>query len=412
MRLLTGGGNLQKDERKEYMDLCNQMTSRKPDITIDPINGVDYKSIADKMIETLLSHTIVEINSLYEGEKKEQMLNDFETISASMRVFDDTNHIGRVNIFSLQVIILFTLNDVDYDPNFEKYDVVGSVVIENFQTLIEIDWKNYGAVRDLLTTPNNPISRLTVLYNKDEDDFIYLITLIDLFTLDELNIAFLNKNILCGISYTSIFADGRNMNPYIFFDHDIIHGQNYKYVCFQIVRLDLENVTKFYNYCRTYYREKKKKWYSIQVMIFLLIHESAFCDFFFERKPTKLIDELNIFIEKYFNNVLLNIERFTIPNDLDFVLSKELKERLEKHRLEKHRRGEEEAKERGDLEKDVKKYLKEVIIADYLNALDSWYHPTHSGGSKYKRKNRRTKRVSKRKRKNKKRSRRIYTLKI
>lgn len=412
MRLLTGGGKLQKDERKEYMDLCNQMTSRKPDITIEPENGVDYKSIADKMIEILLSHTIVEINSLDEGEKKEQMLNDFKIISANKEKFDDANHIGRVNIFSLQVIILFTLNDVDYDPNFEKYDVVGSVVID-FQTLIEIDWKNYGAVRDLLTTPNNPISRLTVLYNKDGDDFIYLITLIDLFTLDELNIAFLDKNILCGISYTSLIADGRNMNPYMFLDHDILHGQNYKYVCFQRLRLDLENVTKFYNYCRTYYRGEKKKWYSIQVMIFLLIHESAFCNFFFERKPTKLIDELlNKFIENYFNDELLNIERFTRPNDLDFVLSNELKERLKKHRLEKHRRGEEEAKERGDLEKDVKKYLKEVIIADYLNALDSWYDSTHSGGSKYKRKNRRTKRVSKRKRKNKKRSRRIYTLKI
>ena len=357
------------------------------------------------MIEILLSHTIVEINSLDEGEKKEQMLNDFKIISTNHQ-HDDANHIGRVNIFSLQVVILFTLNDVEYDPNFGKYDVRGSV-IEDFQTLIEIDWKNYGAVRDFLTTPNNPI-RLTLLYNKDGDDFIYLITLIDYFTLDELNIAFLEKKILCGISYTSLFADGRWVNPYMFLDHDIVHGQNYKFLCFQRGdRLVLEDLINFYKYCRTYYKKAKKKWYSIKVMIFLLIHEGL-CDFFFERQGTsKLIEKLDKFIKNHFDDVYLFIGRITRPNDLDFVLSQELRDRLSEHR-----RGEEEAKERGDLEKDVKKYLKEVIIADYLNALDSWYDSTHSGGSKYKRKNRRTKRVSKRKRKNKKRSRRIYTLKI
>lgn len=32
MRLLTGGGRLQGQERDTYMDLCNQMISRKPDI--------------------------------------------------------------------------------------------------------------------------------------------------------------------------------------------------------------------------------------------------------------------------------------------------------------------------------------------------------------------------------------------
>ena len=59
MHLFTG------EERKKYMDLCNQMTSRQ--------EGLDYKSIADEMINYLQIHTRDEIESLNEGEKKTQM---------------------------------------------------------------------------------------------------------------------------------------------------------------------------------------------------------------------------------------------------------------------------------------------------------------------------------------------------
>ena len=393
--VIRRGGKLPQDERKKYMDLCNQMTSRK--------HGLEYNHIADQMIEILKENTFAEINSLDDVEKKRQMLNDFTSIITNHQ-HDDANHIGRVNIFSLQVVILFTLNDVQYDSNFTNYDVVGRVK-EDFRTLTEIDWKNYDAVKNFLITSTNPI-RLTLLYNKDgmprPDDFIYLITLIDYFTLHELITAFLDKNILCGVSYTSLFADGRWMNPYMFLDHDIIHGQNYKGFCFERLILDRNELKNFYEYCRTNYRTDNKIMYSIKVMIFLLIHEGL-CDFFFEKRNSKLIEKREKFIENHFVGIL-KIERFTRPNDLDFVLSDELRDRLSVHRREEEK--EEEAKKRGNLEEDVKKYLIGVI-ADYLNALDSWYVSKSGGGSKYKRKNRRTKRVSKRKRKNRKRSRRI-----
>ena len=131
MRLLIGGGKLPKEERKKYMDLCNQMTSREEDL--------DYKSIADQMIEILKKHTMAEIDSLSEGERKTKMKKDLKTIFDNHK-HGDGNHIGRVNIVSLQVIILFTFYDTNYTDKFDQYnfpspDGVSTPSVVNFSKI-------------------------------------------------------------------------------------------------------------------------------------------------------------------------------------------------------------------------------------------------------------------------------------
>ena len=185
MRSLIGGGKLPKEERNIYMDLCNQMTSRT--------DGLNYKSIADQMIKRLEEHTRDEIDSLDEGEKKTRMKEDLAMIF-DLHQHGDGNHIGRVNIVSLQIIILFTVNDPEYTHDFNNYnfprsdDVSTPSVVRTFQDLMAIKWQNYDAVKQFLKKPGCDIG---VLYNiqretpyfKDNaiptsEQTIYLITII------------------------------------------------------------------------------------------------------------------------------------------------------------------------------------------------------------------------------------------
>ncbi len=380
MHLFTG------EERKKYMDLCNKMTSRQ--------ECLDYKSLADKMIDYLQIHTWDEIESLKEGEKKTQMKIDFGIIFNNHQ-HDDRNHIGRVNIVSLQVIILFTVNDPKYTDDFNKYDFVDSYdnytpnVVRTFQELMKIKWRKYDAVKIFLE--GSDCGNICVLYSirrgepyfedntiPTSEQTIYLITIIKYFTLDEMNSAFLKNNILCGVSYKSLFADGRWMNPYMFLDHDIIHGQNYDALCFDRVRVERMELIKFYEYCRTNYTGDKQKWYSIKVMMFLLIHEGL-CNFFLEQGFQEM--EPEEFIQTYFHNGMLKMKRFEDANDLGEMIPKEYREKVVD--------------------------FFEIAIPNYLTALKSWHESLSepSGGSRYKRKYRRTKKVSKRKT-NKKKSRR------
>ena len=358
------GGKLTKDERNTYLELCSQLTSRNPTL--------DYPSITQRLMDYLRRDAVEKIAELPTSpENKAKMNADLNTIFASTDN-EDTNYIGRINIVSLQVIILFTLNvhpigtpfldnlndvykcyEVLVTKNWMDYNVIkrfltfkglsdvrdipsylnffglesdnavivkyldeveGFVVIDDFNILKKMpdyiehsvqtypidevakkklraalmeyaDWAEYAYWKSpkyrvcnffsqlYLDNINNPYTTST-----SPDTLIYLITIVDYLSLDEIITSYLENVIICGVASTFLWADGRHLTPFEFLEHDIVHGYNYKGLCYEREGQSRDEMLSFYNFCKNTITDKDTL-YSIKFMMFLLIHEGA-CNFF------------------------------------------------------------------------------------------------------------------------------------
>ncbi len=320
------GGKLTKKERTEYLVLCNQLTSRDPNIS--------YNQITLNLLDYLKNDALDKISNLDITEDiKAKMVADLGTI---FRGIDpgDTNYIGKINIVSLQIIILFTVNTIP----------IGTVFSDNlndpyacYQLLTEtINWKDYMEVQefftsqDFFTSDNIACNLFSVIYfdskrepyttSASPEELIYVITILDYLTLDEIITSYLNNVIICGIASTFLYADGRYLTPFEFLEHDITHGQNYN-VCHSIEKASTDKILSFYNFCKETNSDKSVL-YSIKFMIFLLIHESWWD--FFPNNVNKNIDmsEFLSSISQNEYNAVISMDRFLNPNDLGLSIPK------------------------------------------------------------------------------------------
>jgi hypothetical protein len=138
---LIGGGNLSKDERSHYVSLCSQLTSRIPDL--------DYPNITVEIMDYLWKDADDKIDSLgLDAEKTNALKQDVAEIRDNVDN-DDVNFIGRINIASLQIIILFTLNEIPIDQPFNESDI--NKRYPTYQELISMNWKDYNTVKRFIT---------------------------------------------------------------------------------------------------------------------------------------------------------------------------------------------------------------------------------------------------------------------
>jgi len=130
------GGKITKEERIEYFSLVNQLTSRNPEL--------DYETITGRLMEYLRREAFQKVDELgYEQSKKDKMKSDLEYIFSTTD-HSDTNYIGRINIVSFQIIILFTEN---CHPPDSVFSVNLNNEYDNYTNLREGDWKNYIVMR-------------------------------------------------------------------------------------------------------------------------------------------------------------------------------------------------------------------------------------------------------------------------
>ena len=320
------GGVLTSEERIIYFKLCNQLVSRNPEI--------DYPLVISKILEILKKEVLGEILSLkYPESQKEKMITDVEYIFSTIDK-SDTNYIGKVNIVSLQCIIIFTENCLE--PT-KQFSVNLNNAYRDYTNLRKGNWKDYKVMRlnlknenaesfkDLYYKSNDraPYDKIPYTTNDKSNIMIFLITVIKFFTLDEIIISYLDNVFFCGIASNYIYADGRNLTPFEFVEHDITHGNNYDYVCFSRVGHSRENIKSFYNYCmsKSTFLERTDI-YAIKFIIFLLIHET-FCNFFPYTKFKNIGEEKNIKISCISSLLDTNfINRFIDLNDLGLSIPK------------------------------------------------------------------------------------------
>jgi hypothetical protein len=317
------GGTLTSIERSHYLKLYEQLVSRKHDI--------DYPLITQQILEMIIIEVHKEIETLdYPEIKKGQMLRDVSLIISSINP-DDTNYIGKINIISLQFIILFTENC--FDPTI----VFPVNLNDNYKDYLQLrkgDWKNYDVIcENLKINPKFRILYSNSIYSivpyttsENENTNIYLITIMKYFTIDEILNSYLNNVFYCGITYNFTYADGRELTPFEFLEHDIVHAENYNYACFGGMGLSRKHIKSFYEYCVTTTLKKSEK-YAIKFMLFLLIHESM-CDYFPIKKYD--IERINKDLIEYslFNDRLSRIERFINLNDLGKSIPIEYRENM------------------------------------------------------------------------------------
>ena len=215
------GGKLAGTKRAEYLVLCNQLSSRNPDL--------DYPKITDTLINFLHTDSHEKIEALeYDMAKKDKMKSDLEYIFSNMDT-TDTNFIGRLNIVSLQCIILFTENCMESSATGFEVGLNNSYY--DYQVIKSGNWKNYQVIKSNLITPSKfgSLPRFSILYldskknpyttSTPPSQPIYLITIIDYLTIDEIISSFLHNFIICGVAPTFLYADGNNLTPFEFLEH-------------------------------------------------------------------------------------------------------------------------------------------------------------------------------------------------
>jgi hypothetical protein len=291
-------------DRKVYLKLYNRITDNS---RTDLEKNLDTNTIIDLLYKDIQIY-------LFDLPSQRDKIN--EDIKYMFQSIDnaDTNFVGKINIISLQCIILFT--DICHDSLIPfKVNINNS-----YNTYIKLftgDWKNYSVMKSYLQ--DITISGYyNVLYPSKTQELTYIIVMIKYFTLDEIITSFLDNIIFCGITLTNTYADSRYMTPFEFVEHDIVHGSNYQEICYERIGQSKDNIKSFYDYCKIK-NLNKSDMYCIKFMIFLLIHET-WCDFF----PTNQYEceklNNNIIFNAMTNTGLCKIDRFINLNDLGLTI--------------------------------------------------------------------------------------------
>ena len=103
------------------------------------------------------------------------------------------------------------------------------------------DWRNYKHVNK-----NHRLFK-KLFASESENTSNGIITILDYLTLDDIIKPYLNKWFICGLVYTKTYADNKEMLPFAFIEHDIVHYYNYTFTCF--VYILYGNVTICVNCC-------------------------------------------------------------------------------------------------------------------------------------------------------------------
>lgn len=315
------GGKPTREERTNYLNLCNQLTSRNQEI--------NYPLISSHILEFLHKDVMFDISVL---PQKQEMLTDVKAIFDSIDA-SDTNFIGKVNIVSLQCVMMFSEYSIDHekgapaDPD-RDYKV--------YLELRKCNWRNYSElVKALENTSDETIKKLYWVnrdsssksytpygINEDKHVPIFIIIKLKFITLTEFLKGFLNKVCYCGITSALTLTDGNELIPFQFTRHDILHGEYYEMFCYKTQEIDLDDLRAFYTYSQENPNPAER--YPVSLMLFLLMHETR-CGYFpskhdLGKGPRKqwrtshyTIDYIN---EILFGSIGITKERITNLGDL------------------------------------------------------------------------------------------------
>ena len=334
-------GGMDLKEKTEYLELCTQLTSRDPTL--------DYPTLTLEILTYVLKE-VLEKAAEIDAEDKTDLSANIKTMFMNID-FTDTNYIGCVNIFSLQCILLFTQHILNKskNPAAEFKSVFSRTSQKDYRSLMSNNWFEYNVMKknikdgkalldlyyieDLYDVPRIIPKFTEYNTNVQENYYIYLINAKGYLTLDEIITSLLKRVAYCGLEYDFSYADGYKIVPLEFLTHDIAHGKFNQHTCYGMQGVDFTSVENYYNYCKSSVLDKKIL-YSVKLILFILLHESA-CSFFQDKMSGEEL--FNTIMKKFVENLDEPIKRFMNLNDLGQSIPKEFrgnKDSIENYILE------------------------------------------------------------------------------
>jgi hypothetical protein len=405
------GGGITPEEKSEYMKAYyGIIISRKSG------DKEKEKEFADILLESLHTYLVKEIDDLSNNEKEserlkeegytiekiptmlftppeiEVMREDIRKIWASIDP-DETDHILKVNLVSIQCSFLFTKYSKNRDApgKFNKrYDEIPEPPEGG-------DYTDYNFFKQNLKGLTEYVYGYT---NKDGQlETYYLINMLPYISITDMLETWLYEGIwLVGFSTRFQYTDGNNWNsPINFLYHDYEHADN-TFFCYDVVFGGMsrdkkkENkirtytlIKEFYNYCKTTYDVDKVKLYSIKLLLFTAFHEIGHqCLSYFSNASD--IEQLKRSL--WGGQQVTFATRFSDKNDLFLSLPTRIKNAAKDP-------------ETNTIDREIiKKYFLEEAIPNYAIAINEFQRTKGmlSGGRKTKRYIKRNKKTSKKRR--------------
>jgi hypothetical protein len=292
----------------------------------------------------------------------------------------EKNYIGRVNIVTLQLIILFMQF---LPPQTSKNELE----TQHRKLSKKINYLDYESTKQYVIhyKPgiNESDDQLPLLWNSTQG--IFLIVGVDHLSMDTMLNMMMKNIFFAGLSFKQIMADGVYDTPLGFCIHDLDHGKGVylDHVVYSttktMVYIDIrEHLSSFYSFIKS----KKgrdydnTKFYRIKLIFYLLVHESSFVSFFYKKRKF-LVQETVVLEICDVEDVIRDLtedsiyKRFMNIHDLGNMLPSNYKESGVDHNLEK-----------------ITEYINGAA-GMYVSALSDWKKGKGGTRRKYKRKTRR-----------------------
>ena len=263
-----GGGKFTKEYKDIYLGHCREIVFQ---------NNIDSRNF---LLSELHKDVIKAANETEAYQPfKDELLSSIEIIFGSINL-SDPNSVGVVNVVSLQCATLFTYACLGFNqPTAQDFfnlngldrkflEFTNNIPYRELPQNRKRDWRYYDNI-------DKSQGLLKVLYVTDSKKSRGIVTILDFLTMDEILLPYLEKWYLCGLVYEKTYADGRNMLPFGFVEHDIVHFQNFDSLCFQRHREDINEMKRFFDYINSIDNRATK--YATKIIFFIQLHES-WCD--------------------------------------------------------------------------------------------------------------------------------------
>jgi hypothetical protein len=321
-------GGATTDEKAIYLNLCEQLTSRKPVPSTLPLEilGRSYNMILSGVDSTD-----------YTDDQKLEIKARIQSMYLDIDQ-NDPYYIGRINVFMLQLVILFTeyainKNGAVNQTQFKNtFTYAKGTSYKEYMSLRNGEWETYNGMRTNIQNSASTIKRLydkVVMYRTEQvynitsegaTDFLNLILPFDSLNMDETLRSTFRRVAYYGLAMDYIYADGQEYLPYEFLTHDISHGQ-FSYSSCGHIEQAYERMLDFYNYSHKSSNRISK--YRVKLVLYVLVHESN-CSFFHDNMT---VDEVvyGILDPYSIQNLKKPILRLQDPNDLGGILPSSVK---------------------------------------------------------------------------------------
>lgn len=267
--VIKGGGKFTKDYKRTYLSHCENLFNESSEETKE-----ESRNYLLAELEKDVRKVIVTEYADADSETKRQLQKSVDIIfgrANKTAINRDRNHLGVVNVVSLQCVLLFTyaannfviVEKEDLDDLFNS--IRNGIQYSQLDTNSDKDWRYYKNIDKSLLN-NFYGKKINFEWHKP----LGIITIIDFFTIDEILEQYLKfDKFYTGLLYKHEIVDDENMSPVDFIRHDIVHYQNFHRFCGD----KKENIKNLYEFIKTTTQISQRN--AAKLILYLYVHESG-----------------------------------------------------------------------------------------------------------------------------------------